>query len=386
MFRVLHLIKALGRGGAEVLLKEGLGVANRDRFDYTYGYLQSRPDAVAYDLRAQGAEVVCFNLDSNIRKILEFRRVASFLRERDIDIIHAHLPLGGIVARLAGRLAGVPVVYTEHNVFDSYHPLVRGLGRATWPLQDTVLAISPDVEESIHRMVGKGVPVQTVLNGVNIRIFSPWHGGQVDARSLLGLPAEVPIVGTVAVFGPQKRLDVWLGAARRILDQEPMAHFLMVGDGRLRPELERQAEALGLKGVIHFVGAQRDVKPYLAAMDVFMMSSAFEGFGLAPVEAMAMEIPVVATNVQGVRLVIDSGVTGLLAEFDDYVEQSLADLAVSLIQQPNLRRRLASAGRKSAVEKFSIGRMQRELEGIYERTIEAHRSRYGRAANGAHQS
>ena len=113
MIRILHLIKALGRGGAEVLLREGLALANRQRFDLSYGHLRDYPDQVAAELRAQDARVDCFHLNGNARMILGARRVARHLREQRIDLVHAHLPIAGFVARIAGRLAGVPVVASD---------------------------------------------------------------------------------------------------------------------------------------------------------------------------------------------------------------------------------------------------------------------------------
>lgn len=366
---MLHLIKALGRGGAEVLLTEGLGVADRDRFAYSYGYLQSQPDDVVADLRAQGARVDCFHLDGNVGMLLGARRVARYLREHEVDLVHAHLPVAGVVARLAGKLAGVPVVYTEHAPVSSYHPIVRRLSNLTWQWQEWAIAISEDVADSIRAYAGKEVPVQTVWNGVNTTRFSPMHEARRTIRSSLGIPAGVPVIGTVAVFRPEKRLDVWLEAAQKIRAEVPGAQFILVGDGSLRGRLEGQAEARGIADAVHFVGRQSDVRPYLAAMDVFLMSSAYEGFGLAPVEAMAMEVAVVATDVEGVRNVVTSGETGLLAAFDERVADTLAERTIGLIRDPERRRALASAGRRDAVARFSIVRMQRELEAIYERAI-----------------
>ena len=259
------------------------------------------PDDVADDLRAQGARVGCFHLDSNMQMLLGARRIARYLREQHIDLVHAHLPVAGVVARLAGRWAGVPVVYTEHCPIESYHPLVRRLGLLTWKWQERVIAISDDVADSIRMHAGDSVPVQMVWNRVNTVRLSPVHDDGCEVRSVIGIPAEVPVIGTVAVFRdtPQKRLDVWLQAAQKIREAVPEAHFLLVGDGSLRDRLQAQAGALGLSGAVHFAGRQSNVRPYLAAMDVFLMSSAYEGFGLAPVEAMAMEVAVVATDVEG---------------------------------------------------------------------------------------
>ena len=369
--KVLHIIKALGRGGAEVLLAEGLGAADRDRFAYSYGYLQTLPDDVAEDLRRQGAQVHCFRLDGKLKMMLGARRIAEYLREQNIELVHAHLPIAGAIARLAGRLASVPVIYTEHSLIERYHPVARRLNLLTWPWQEQVIAISDDVAASIQRHAGRRIPVRTIWNGVNTSTFAPCRFGKKDVRGRFGIPADSPLVGTVAVLRdtPAKRLDVWLEGARAIHAAEPETHFLLVGDGPVRSELEARAREFGLANVVHFAGRQSDVRPFLAAMDIFLMSSAYEGFGIALVEAMAMEVAVVATNVAGVRNIVTSGETGLLAEFDEDVARVLGELCLELIRNPGRRKHLAIAGRGAAVEKFSIQRMQWELEALYEHVL-----------------
>ena len=141
--RVVHLIKGLKRAGAEVLLAEGFRVADHGRFDLSYAYFAAEHDDVEADLRSAGAEVHCFDSPNAAAMFLAVRRVAQYLGRVRADVVHAHLPLAGAVARVAGRVAGVPVVYTEHNVIEPYHPLTRLASRATWGLQDRVLAVSP---------------------------------------------------------------------------------------------------------------------------------------------------------------------------------------------------------------------------------------------------
>ena len=358
-----------------MLLVEGLAVADRDRFDLRYGFIQSRPDEVASDLRARNAPVHCFQLNGNLKMLLGANRVARFLQRERIDLVHAHLPMAGVVARMAGRMAGVPVVYTEHSLPDRNRPLLRKLCRQTWCWQAEVIAISEDVARSIGHVYGDQVPVRTVSNGVNPTWFEPSAFTKARGRKQVQIPESAHVVGTVAVFRdtPEKRLDIWLRAAQRIHQAVPHAHFLLVGDGPLRGRLEEQAAELGIRDVTHFIGRQADVRPFLAAMDVFLMSSAYEGFGIAPVEAMAMEVPVVATDVEGVRNVIDHERTGLLAAFDANVAQSLATSVVSLLENPERRTALALEGRREVEQRFSIVRMQRELEEIYERVILEHR-------------
>ena len=120
--RVFHLIKSLGRGGAEVLLAEGLRVADRERFTYGYGYFTPWKDAVVPSLEAQGAGVVRFDARSNPAILLQAGRVAAFLRRWRADLLHCHLPVAAVAGRVAGKLTGVPVVTTEHNEVEHFHP------------------------------------------------------------------------------------------------------------------------------------------------------------------------------------------------------------------------------------------------------------------------
>jgi len=152
-----------------------------------------------------------------------------------------------------------------------------------------------------------------------------------------------------------------------VLKAAPEAHAILVGDGALRPALERQALATGFAARIHFVGRQEDVRPSLAAMDIFLMSSDYEGFGLAPAEAMAMEVPVVSTNVSGVREVVRDGTTGILVPLDDSVVNGLADAVLGVLKDPQRRSQLASAARQHVEATLSVSRMQRELETLYHR-------------------
>lgn len=369
--RVFHLIKSLGRGGAEVLLAEGLTVADRDRFTYGYGYFLPWKDAVVPELKAQGAEVVCFEAKDNARILLAARRVAKHLRTWGADVVHAHLPVAGVVARLAGRLAGVPVVYTEHNLMERYHPLTRQLNLLTWRWQAQALAVSGDAEDSICRHAGDRVPARTVLNGVNTRSYDPANHDGAAVRSEWGIPADAPVVGTVAVFRPQKRLDHWLDVARQVSNVIPETHFLLVGDGPLRAEVEAGIRERGLGSVVHLAGLQEETRPYFAAFDVYLMTSQFEGLPIALLEAMAMAVPPVVTAVGGIPELVTDGHDGYLHSFA--ATGSLAESVVRLLQDAEHRDALGVAARQTVVKGFSMERMQGELETIYEHVIAEHR-------------
>jgi L-malate glycosyltransferase len=370
--RVFHLIKSLGRGGAETLLVETLRSADRTRYDYRYGYLVPWKHALVGDLQAQGAEVTCLAGGGTASLALAAPRIARQLRTWGADILHCHLPVAGTLGRLAGRLAGVPVVYTEHNRMENYRTLTRRAALATWGLQQRVVAVSAAVAASIGRHAGDNVPVTVVRNGVDISHFQR-SAESTSVRAMLGLPTSAPVIGTVAVFRQAKRLDLWLEAAAAIKRELPDACFVLVGDGPLREQVEQDIRRHGLSGAVSLPGLLTDVRRYLDTFDLFMMSSDVEGLPVAVLEAMAMECPVLSTAVGGVPEVIRDGETGLLVERGDV--RALASAAIAVLRDAGTRRAMARRAREHVVSEHSIERMTRDLEMLYADVItRAHRA------------
>lgn len=367
--KILHLIKGLGKGGAETLLVDGLAVADRRRFHYRYGYFLPWKDALVPRLTELGADVVPFRRRHLAGMLLSVPAVVSELRRSKVDLLHSHLPLSGVIGRLAGRLAGVPVVYTEHNVLERYHPATRALHLATWSLQSRVTAVSAEVLRSIRRLAPDEVPAELVLNGIPSERFraDPERGRR--QRRELGIPPGVPVVGAVTVFRPQKRLDLWLDAAVRIRHRIPEARFLLVGHGPLAERIDVLARESGLGEALVRPGLQDDVRSWIDAMDVFLMSSDFEGLPLALLEAMAMERPVVATTVGGIPEVVDSGRHGVLVPPGR--SDRLAEEVVGLLADRGRARRLAVSACRRVEADFSIGAMVRRFESIYTEVLRA---------------
>lgn len=355
--KVCQLIKGLGRGGAEQLLPQVIA-AGAAR--HAVGFFLPWKDALVPELERMGVPVRCFGSRNPVRMLLAARQVARWIADERADLLHAHLPLAGVVGRLAGRMAGVPVVYTEHNLQPRYHPLTRRANAWTWPWQRAVVAVSQEVADSIAAHLGGRVPVQVVKNGIDVARFAPVPEERAALRERLAIPADAPVVGTVAVFRAQKRLDLWLEAAARL---GPATRLLLVGDGPLRAEVEARARSLGLTGRVVFAGLQAEVRPFYGAMDLFMSSSEFEGLPLALLEAMAAGLPVVVTAVGGVPEVVEPGRQGALVPPGD--PAALAREAGALLADEALRARLGAAGRERVRAAFGVERMAAELERLY---------------------
>jgi L-malate glycosyltransferase len=362
--RVFHLIKSLGRGGAEMLLADGPRHSDRASFEYGFGYFLPHKNALVPELQRQFGHVECFPATSAAQMFAQTGRVAAHLKRWGADLVHCHLPLAGAVGRLAGLVARVPVVYTEHNAIERYHTATRLAAKTTWRLQRRVLAVSADVAVSIGRSLGDAVPVQVVLNGVSVDRFVRANFDGAELRGQLGLDTEHVVIGSVAVFRKQKRLDLWLEVARRVLEQAPQARFLLVGDGPERGLVEQRIRELGLAGRVLLPGLQADVRPYLAAMDVYLMTSDFEGVPIALLEAMAMQLPPVVTDAGGMPEMIETGSNGIVRARGDVA--GLAEEVRSLVVGDAARRRLlGEAARNRVRDHFSTQRMMSEIEQVY---------------------
>jgi glycosyltransferase involved in cell wall biosynthesis len=362
--RVLHIIKSLGRGGAETLLVETLKHHDREQFEFHFIYFLPWKDQLVNELHAAGAaSVSCMKAVSNITILLKAPSLVRYLREQKIDLVHAHLPWAGIVARLACKLAGVPLIYTEHNVQERYHFMTRLLNKWTFHWQQRVIAVSSDVARSIKVNIASNIPVSVVVNGIDTNKFYRNEALRDAKRQPLGFDEDAIVVGTIAVFRQQKRLDIWLEALAMAQAQIPKLRGVIVGDGPLKEQLQEQVKRLGLDDIVAFTGIQADTPAWFSAFEIFMMSSDFEGLPLALLEAMACECAVVATQVGGIPEVVTDGEHGLLSPAGNI--ERLANNLAKAAQDAALRKKFGRAARQQVEANFSLNKMVNELEALY---------------------
>lgn len=360
--KVLHIIKSLGRGGAEMLLPETLQLHNREKFEFHYIYFLPWKDQMVSRIKNAGGKVTCFEAKDNIRLILQYKKVITYCREHEIDLIHCHLPWAGFLGRIVHQKTGIPVLYTEHNMQERYHIATKTINKFTFNSQSLAFGVSDDVTNSIRKNIHPEVPVKTLLNGVNTESFI--RKGNSDVKQELGIPEDAIVVGNVAVFRFQKRLVEWLQVLKNIQEKNSNVYGIIVGAGPLEEEIKAEVTRLNLEGKVFFPGLQTEVRPYFEAMDIFMMSSQFEGLPIALLEAMSMECAVVATDAGGIKEVIRNEKDGLTCKVENWEE--LASLCQRLIDDSNQLANFKIAARKRVVESFSLKKMVLELEEYYQ--------------------
>ena len=378
--KILILIKGLGLGGAERLLIDSLPFLNRRQFDYHVGYLLPWKRFLVPELVRAGIPVHCLGGSCGddgagatswraLTVLLQaLRRLVLLQRRERFDVIQADLPIAGILARLAGRLSSVPVVYTEHNLLERYHSVTQWANAATYAWNRRVLAVSGEVADSIGRHgLLERTRVVTLLNGVPIEQVRAEAAQGHLVRHELNIPDDHLVVGTVAVLRSQKRLTDWLQVATRVAAERSDVTFLLVGGGPLEADIRAQVQSMGLGHCVRMPGFRADGRRLMNAMDVFLMTSEFEGLPIALLEAMTLGKPVVSTKVGGIPEVVAAGETGLLAPVGAL--EQLTDCVVRLLDDPSLRARLGAAGAAKVEAEYHVQRRVKAIERLYHQVL-----------------
>jgi len=367
--RVLWLTKGLGRGGVERLIASSIRHFDHDRFDLEVAYLLPGEDDFVGEIADAGVHVHCLGRSgwSNVLWPLRLWRIA---RKRRYDIVHTHLPLTASIARVAlGRRPRF--VHTEHNVWPSHRRPSRWANSLTFGRNDAVVAVSTSVAQSIRppRVIATRLaPTEVLLHGINLDEISLGARDRTCGREALGLSADDLVIGTVGNLSRKKNQAMLIRATALAAQRVPNSRLVLIGDGPLDSELRRLAERLGIAERVIFAGSRRDVLELLPALDVFCLSSHFEGLSIALVEAMATGIACVATSVGGIPEVIEQGVSGLLVP--DGATLELADTLELVLRDRSLRAELGQAGRIRA-SAFDIRRAARRLQVLYEEVMPA---------------
>lgn len=362
--RILQVIDSLNIGGAEVLLVDL--VRNLREAGHHVQVAYSTPGPMAARLKALGVPLTRLPRLARVDPFLLFGLVKLMRREKP-DIVHTHLFKSDLHGRLAARWTGVPVVVsTAHNndAWAKRAPLGWLYGQ-TARLADRVIAVSDEVREyQIKYTFLPPEKIVTIDNGVDLRRFEGQESAGPAVRAELSISPDAPLVGIVGRLSPQKDHATFLQAAAQIHAALPAARFLVVGDGPLREQLIAQARTLGLENALIFCGLRSDIPALMAALDVLVVSSRWEGLPITLLEGMAAARPIVSTAVGGVPGVVTDGVSALLVPRSN--PSALADATLRVLRDPALARKLGAAALERVREKYSLESMLKQTLALYE--------------------
>ena len=285
--------------------------------------------------------------------LLAVGRLARWFRRHNVELVATQLSTASLWGTIAARILGVPSVAT-----------VRALNSKTcYVYADRIIAVSQAVKAHLIEQGVEAARIRVVYNGVDLTRFAPPANSRA-AKGALGLPGDSVIVGVVAHLSEKKGHRWFLEAMAPLCQSRPCLRILLLGEGPQRAELERQVRALKLQDRVIFAGFQADVIPWMSAMDVVALPPiAKEGFGRVLIEAGAMNIPVIGSDIGGISEVIEQGQTGFVVAPGD--AGALQCALSPLLDHAALRHQMGAAGRARACREFSQERMVEQTERVY---------------------
>ena len=389
--RIVHLITRLELGGAQQNTLYCVAHHDRQRFDVALwagcgGILDDEARSIR-DADVRLLPWLAHAVDP-LRDAAAVARLAG--RLVDVDLVHTHSSKAGIIGRVAARAAGVRcAVHTVHGwSFNDVQPVPTRrayveLERAAARMTGRIVCVSDaDRVKGLALGIGETSQYRVVRSGIDPTLYLPRAGVRQRVRSALGFADSDVVVGSIANFKPQKAPLDFVEAARLARLRSPHLKFFLAGDGEMREHVTRAIDAAGLRGAISLLGWRQDVPDLLAASDIFLLTSLFEGLPRAVLQAMAASVPIVATDTGGTSEVVVDGVTGFLVPPSD--PGAAAAALLRLASEPDTRRSFGEAGRMKLGAEFDIRLMVPTLEAIYDELLERSPALLGHATSASH--
>ena len=360
-FRILHLLTSLAPGGAETNLLALLRHFDHNRFQHAVafgggGTLEPEYSKTEVQLLQLWPQPLC------LRSQLAIPSMLRQLEEYAPDLIHSHLDVPNLLGLAAKHRLKCRLVLHFHGLGIIPRRMLPGRSISQWVWNqisriyrhcDRAIPICSYQIPFLNRLGMRGGQIALIPNGITLEGAPKAASSQHDGYRFVN----------VASFGQAKNHSLLVRAFQRVSHELPLARLTLVGDGPMRPTVEQQVEALGLKDQISFMGMRRDVPDILAENHCFVLSSRWELQPITILEAMRASLPVIATNVGGVSDTVVDGVSGILVKPDD--EKHLAQAMLSLATKPERSIELGTNGLKIVAERFSNVLVARKIEDEY---------------------
>jgi glycosyltransferase involved in cell wall biosynthesis len=373
---VVHIITKLELGGAQENTLFTVAHLDRHRFRPC---LITNPEGLLLPEALTLKGVKTFFIPELIREInplMDIRalfKIKGILQEIKKDdspmIVHTHSSKAGVLGRWGAWFARADVIiHTIHGFgFHDYQPLpLKGflifLEMVTALITDAFIAVSQaNIKKGIDSGIFAKQKATLIRSGIELEEFTGIKGKRHKKKKKLGIEPGLSLVSMIGCLKPQKAPLDYIEVAHRVL-QEREARFILVGDGELREKVEKKADQLGLGERFKLLGWRRDIPEVLAATDIFCLTSLWEGLPRVLPQAMALGIPIVATNVDGTPEAVIHNVNGFVTKPRD--TKAMAERIIYLLDHPHEAKQMGKQGKKM-VREFDIRRMLREQEDLY---------------------
>ena len=371
---VLYFIYGLGEGGAEHQMLQLAERMKSSGHRVHIACLLRQGDLLAEAEAIVGHEVPGFPITSfyNQTMIEQLRRFAGYLRQNEVEVVHAQDFYSNIFGMIGAALARVPVrIAFKGETEFSRTPAQKFAERCSFRFANAVVANAEAVRNQLLREGVESQKLLTIYNGIDLRRVAPTRNrSREDLLTSFGLPSEpgrrfVTIVANLQ--HPVKDHPMFLRAAQKVHDAIPNVSFVVAGQGKLKEELKAFASELNLKDEVFFIGRCDRVGDLLSVSDVGVLSSKAEGFSNSILEYMAAALPVVATDVGGAKEVVIQGTTGYLVPSGD--ADAMSARLIGLLREPKLARAMGESGRELVARKFSWNTQVGILQELYERVL-----------------
>ena len=376
-FRIAHIITRLDKGGsAENVLLTCIGLdKNKYNCALIYGKSLNRDEKLMKEAERKNVHLLYIpHLIRNINPLKDaqaFFMLLYYTIKGKYDIVHTHSSKAGILGRWAAKLASVPVIIHSphgHIFYGYFNSFFTGFfilaEKITAFFTDTIITLTRKGRDD-HIKLGIA-PIEkfaVVRSGVNLSLYLNKTVDVLNVKRELGLPDNLPIIGSLGRFDPIKGYTYFIEAANLVLKKTDNVHFLLVGRGSEEAILKNKVKNMGIEDKITFIDWRKNLVDVFNVLDIFILSSLNEGMGKVVVEAMVCGKPVVATCVGGVPEIVDDGKTGILVPPQD--TEKIKDAILLLLTNEKLREEMGKKGKSKIDYYFSIEYMIKRKDSIY---------------------
>jgi len=370
--KILHVITHLPIGGAQDNTLYTVELLDKEKYDIS---LCCNLDGELVERAKKIEAVKLFDIPFLCREVSPYRDIRAFLslyklfKKEDFTIIHTHSSKAGLLARLAAVLNKTPIlIHTIHGF--AFNDFMNRLKKNFFIYLEKVLAMWTDILITVSNLNKKKIidlnithenKIKNIYSGIDLNLFTNKRNNEF--RKELNLENNHILLGSVGRLSDQKDPITMIEAFSIISKPFPNAHLVLVGDGELKGKILEKIDQLKLNGKVHLTGNKNNPWSVYHSMDLFIMSSIYEGLGRSITEALSCGVPVVCTDVEGVPEIVRDNITGILVPPKD--ANKLADGIIRTLNDMETAKKMAEEGRRFVKDNFDVNKMVNDIDSLY---------------------